>query len=165
MVSPIIFWLIAAIVLVSAIAVVTLKNIVHSALFLILTFVGTAAIYVLLQADYLALVQVLVYAGAIAILIVFAVMLTQRENVKESNLFNKYKGVGALLSLGLFFLLERLISANKFQVQKVETTSTIEGIAETMLSHYVIPFEVAAILLLFAMVGAIILGKGVKDQG
>lgn len=165
MVSPVIFWLIAAVIVASAIAVVTLKNIVHSALFLILTFVGTAAIYILLHADFLALVQVLVYAGAIAVLIVFAVMITMREDVRQSNLFNKYKWIGALLSFGLFGLIGYLILASNFPIRNVDTGSTIEGIAEIMLRHYVIPFEIAAILLLIAMVGAIILGKGVKGQG
>lgn len=164
MVSPVIFWLVAAAVVATAVAVVALKNIVHSALYLILTFVGIAAVYLLLEADFLALVQVLVYAGAVAILIVFAVMLTQKDDVKRSNMFNNYKWFGALLSLGLFLLISRLVLANEFTIVNVATPSTIGPVAESMLTQYVISFEVAAVLLLVAMVGAIILAKGVKDH-
>ncbi|WP_227766662.1 NADH-quinone oxidoreductase subunit J family protein [Zhaonella formicivorans] len=164
MVSPALFWLLAAAVLACALAVVTLKNIVHSALYLILTFVGIAIVFLFLEADFLALVQILVYAGAVSILLVFAVMLTRKGDMKQSNLFNNYKWAGALLCLGLFLLIERLILASDFVVNTTGPQNTVGPIAEAMLGQFVIPFEIAAILLLVAMVGAIILAKGVKGH-
>lgn len=164
MVSPALFWLLTAAVLACALAVVTLKNIVHSALYLILTFVGIAIVFLFLEADFLALVQILVYAGAVSILLVFAVMLTRKGDMKQSNLFNNYKWFGALLCLGLFLLIERLILASDFAVNPTGPQNTVGPIAEAMLGQFVIPFEIAAILLLVAMVGAIILAKGVKGH-
>lgn len=164
MVTPLAFWLLTAIVIACAIAVVTLKNIVHSALYLILTFIGIAIVFLFLEADFLALVQILVYAGAISILIVFAVMLTRKGDMKQSNLFNNYKWFGALLCLALFLLIERLIAVNNFTVTNINTQDTIGPIAEAMLGQYVVPFEIAALLLLIAMVGAIIVAKGVKGD-
>jgi len=164
MVSPALFWILAIAVIACALAVVTLKNIVHSALYLVLTFVGIAIIFLFLEADFLALVQILVYAGAVSILLVFAVMLTRKGDMKQSNLFNNYKWFGALLCLGLFILIERLIMASDFIVKTIPMQDTVGSIAEAMLGNFVIPFEIAAILLLVAMIGAIILAKGVKGH-
>ncbi|MBO8167781.1 MAG: NADH-quinone oxidoreductase subunit J [Thermoanaerobacteraceae bacterium] len=141
--------------------VVLLKNIVHSALFLVVTFVGVSATYVLLQADFLAAVQILVYAGAVSILLVFGVMLTVRGDIKSSNLFNRHKLSGGVVALALFLIVERIILKTEWVLSKNPAPeSTVGPIAEAMLTKFVIPFEVAAILLLVAMVGAILLAKG-----
>ncbi|WP_238134257.1 NADH-quinone oxidoreductase subunit J family protein [Calderihabitans maritimus] len=160
-----IFWLLTALIIGSALAVVLLKNIVHSALYLMVTFVGVAGIYILLEADFLAAVQILVYVGAVSILLVFGVMLTRRGDIRESNPFNRYKGIAALVALVLFLLVERFILGTSWTLSNaVPPADTVGPIAEAMLSDFVVPFEAAAILLLVAMVGAIILARGVTSR-
>jgi len=159
--NPIIFWLITILVVGSALAVVLLRNIVHSALFLIVTFVGVSGLYILLQADFLAAVQLLVYAGAVAILIVFGVMLTVRGDIKNSNMFNSYKLSGGIVALVFFLIVERIILKTDWVLSTAAMPeSTVGPIADSLLGNFVIPFEVAAVLLLVAMVGAILLARG-----
>ncbi len=161
MANPIIFWLITLVIVGSALAVVLLRNIVHSALFLFVTFVGVAGLYVLLQADFLAAVQLLVYAGAVAVLIVFGVMMTVRGDIKYSNLFNRYKLSGGIVALVFFLIVERIILKTDWVLSTAAAPdSTVGPIAESMLGKFVIPFEVAAVLLLVAMIGAILLARG-----
>lgn len=163
--SVLAFWSLSAITIAAALAVVLLKNIVHSALFLILTFVGTAGIYILLHAEFLAAVQVMVYAGAVAVLIVFAVMLTRRGDIKASNLFNSsYLGAG-IVSLALFIVIILAMGRMNWMASSGSmTASNVEAVADAFLGRFVIPFEVAAVLLLVAIVGAIILARGVKED-
>ena len=105
MVPVIIFVLSSLVTLGAAVAVVTNKNILHSAFYLILAFVGVASIYVLLEAPFIAVVQVLVYIGAIAILIVFAIMLTRRLMSKDLVQRNAQWGWALLGAVGLFLVL------------------------------------------------------------
>lgn len=163
--SALVFWMLAAIIIGSALAVVLLKNIVHSALFLILSFVGVAGIYLLLHAEFLAAVQVLVYAGAVAVLIVFAIMLTRRGDIRGSNPFNANFLVAGVVSIALFVVI--IMSTGRMAWTGsggVPSQDKIEAIAEAFLGSYVIPFEVAAILLLVAIIGAILLARGVKED-
>lgn len=159
------FYIIAAIAIFAALAVVTMRNIVHSAFYLVLLFAGIAGIYVLLQAEFLAAVQIMVYVGAVAILIAFGVMLTRRGNIKESNLSNKQAVpaaivVGAILGVLIWFLNMTNWVANPGQ-PPADSAGTL---ATLLLSDYVVPFEVAAILLTVAMLGAIVVAKEVKNS-
>ncbi|NJD01669.1 MAG: NADH-quinone oxidoreductase subunit J [Ruminiclostridium sp.] len=163
MISPYVFWPIAVLIVVFAIGVVHFKNIVHSALMLILTFVGVAVVFILLEAEFLAFVQILVYAGAISILIVFAVMLTRRIDMNESNPFNKLRWISLIFCLGFFGLIVRIVLTSRISYEKLAVQDTMGAIADGLFGNYMIPFEVAAILLLIAIAGAIILTKGVKD--
>jgi len=164
----IIFWLVAFVTLGSALSVVFLKNIVHSTLALILTFLGVAVIYLTLHADFLAAVQVLVYAGAVSILIVFGVMIITRGDGKmdETNLFGKYKYPAAVVVFIFLNAVSYLIIKTPWQVKAgLQSKNTVGDIAELLLSDYVIGFELAAILLTIAMVGAILIAKEVKKNG
>jgi len=160
-----IFYVLAAVILGSAILVVTLKNLVHCVLWLAVSFIAIAGLYMMLNADFLAMVQILVYAGAVCIMVVFAIMLTQRRDMGHSNLFNtQFKAAG------LVALLTALVSGF-MGVRTAWTVSgasappkTVEAIAELLLTKYVIPFEVAALLLLVALIGAIILAKEVQSD-
>lgn len=109
MISAFVFWPIAFLIIAFAIGVVHSKNIIHSALSMILTFIGISVVFILLQADFLALAQILIYAGAISILIVFAIMLTRKNDMKNSNPFNKLRWTGLAFCLGFFGLITRLI--------------------------------------------------------
>lgn len=157
------FWIIAAITLGSALMMVLKKNIFHSALFMVVTFLGVAATYVMLQADFLAAVQILVYAGAITIFVVFGIMFTVRGNMKQTNLFSKNAAVAGLVAIGLMFINAFMVFNSNWPVSDAEAPSeTVGTIADLMLSKFVIPFEVAAILLTVALIGAIVIAKEVK---
>ncbi len=160
-----VFFLLAFIIIIMALGMVLSKNLVHSAVFMILTFIGVAGIYFLLMADFIAAMQLLVYAGAIAILLTFGVMLTRRGDIRQSNVSNQYRFSGGLVALLIFGMLTYVTAITDFYVPYLsEGVSTVGPIGDLMMSQFVVPFEVAALLLLFAMVGAIIIAKGVKNS-
>ncbi|NLC06685.1 MAG: NADH-quinone oxidoreductase subunit J [Syntrophomonadaceae bacterium] len=162
-VSTIVFWIIAAVVLGSAISVVTAQNLVHAALFMVLTFFGVSGLYVLLEADFLAVVQILIYVGAIAVLIVFGVMLTQRKGMEETNVSSSHKWVTGILVTILMVGFAYAVTRTPWQVSDhAAPESTVGLIGELMLTRFVIPFEIVGILLLVAVLGAIILTKGAR---
>ena len=160
MVPMIIFGLSSLVTLGAALAVVTHKNILHSAFYLVLSFVGVASIYVLLEAPFIAVVQVLVYIGAIAILIVFAIMLTRRlysEDLIQRNAQWVWSALGAAV---LFLVLGWIVySANWPVVQQAIPEDAITLMGQDLLSTDVVPFEIASVLLLAALVGAILIGR------
>jgi NADH-quinone oxidoreductase subunit J len=162
---PVLIFIFASLVTLGAgIAVVTNKNILHSAFFLILAFVGVASLYVMLEAPFIAVVQVLVYIGAIAILIIFAIMLTRRLMSKELEQKNAQWIWAALGSVLLFVVLGWIVYTANWPVSPravPEDTITIMG--EELLTTYIIPFEIASVLLLAALVGSILIGRE-KDQ-
>ena len=160
MVPMIIFGLFSLVTLGAALAVVTHKNILHSAFYLVLSFVGVASIYVLLEAPFIAVVQVLVYIGAIAILIVFAIMLTRRL-YSEDLIQRNAQWVWSALGAAVFFLVLGWIvySANWPVVQQAVPEDAITLLGQDLLSTYVVPFEIASVLLLAALVGAILIGR------
>jgi NADH-quinone oxidoreductase subunit J len=160
MVPMIIFGLSSLVTLGAAVAVVTNKNILHSAFYLVLSFVGVASIYVQLQAPFIAVVQVLVYIGAIAILIVFAIMLTRRMYSEDLSQRNAQWGWSALGAAALFLVLGWIVfKVNWPVVQQMVPEDSITILGQDLLSTYVIPFEIASVLLLAALVGAIIIGR------
>ncbi|MGI6285107.1 NADH-quinone oxidoreductase subunit J [Neomoorella humiferrea] len=164
-VNTLVFWLLAIITIASALAVVFLKNIVHSALYLVLTFVGTAGLYILLNAEFLAAVQILVYAGAIAVLFVFAVMLTRRGDIRASNPFNVNYLAAGVVSLALFVIIALATGRMTWVgVSGQPPKSNVGAIAEAFLGPWAIPFEIAAVLLLVGMVGAILVARGGKGE-
>lgn len=156
------FYIVSFITLITAVAAMTMRNLVHAALLLALSFVSVAGIYVLLHADFLAAVQILIYGGAIPVLIVFGVMLTRTPGNKESNPVNRQtvlwgSGVAALL----FAVLMLALNKAEFAVKGTLTSEpSVEGIARLMLGDFLISFEAAAVLLLAAMIGAIVLARG-----
>ena len=165
MVSTILFYIIAAALIFTSLKMILSTNLVHSALFMAATFVGIAFIYLLLNADYLAVVQIMVYVGAVSILFVFGVMLTKKNNMEDSNQFNRYKKVGVIIAIALFLSLVRTIFVTKFTtVSPASTDSTIVAISNLLLNDYSIALEASGILLLVALIGAIIIGKGVKNS-
>ena len=109
MISTIMFYVIAALIIFAGIKIIFSSNMIHSILFMVVAFIGISFIYILLEADYLAIVQILVYVGAISILFVFGVMLTRRNTMAQSNSFNKYKIYGIFVALALGIILVRVI--------------------------------------------------------
>jgi NADH-quinone oxidoreductase subunit J len=168
-VDQIIFLIVAAITLVAGISVVTSRNLIHSALWLILTLSGIAVFYVLLNAGFFAVVQVVVYIGAIAILFIFAAMLTRRVMQDTGPQSNSNWWLGAIVAL-LFFVGIALVLINwqGFATQAPMLTNTSGqlnqlGLALVSPDKYVLPFELASVLLVAGMIGAIFVA-GEKKQ-
>jgi len=161
MLGVIFFYVFAAAVVIGALAMVFTKNLVHAALFMAGTFLMIAFLYILMGADYVGAVQILVYVGAISILFVFGIMLTKRDRIEDSNRFNRY-GPAATVVAGLLFASIVLTAVGTTFANAPPPTgdSTIQTIAGIFLSDYVLAFEFAGILLLAALVGAIVIGKG-----
>ena len=155
-----VFIILSIITLGAALAVVTSKNLFHSALFMVLSFVGVAGLYVLLEAGFLAAVQVLIYVGAISILIIFAIMLTRRLMARDLVQRNAQWGISALVALLLFAVLGFvLLRVNWPVVEAAVPDESISILGQKLMSTYALPFEVASVLLLVALVGSIIIAR------
>ncbi len=151
----IIFYLFAAVTVISAFFVVTTRNIVHSAFFLLFTFFGVAGIYVLLGADFVAIVQLIVYVGGILILLIFGVMLTNKiTNVQIKT--GTMQMLPAAIGVGLFagFLLSIVISTDWKTISRHVPLPDAGTIGTLLLQEYVIIFELLGIILLIALLGA-----------
>jgi len=156
-----IFLLTSTLILGSALMVVTTRKLLHAALWLVVSLFGVAALYALLQANFLAVIQVVVYIGAIAILFIFAVMLTRRELMEKGRQTRPHWWIPALLSGLILAALVLLI----LSVPGVErTAAALPGGLDTILAlgtarvspdAYVLRFEVASVLMLAALVGAV----------
>lgn len=166
--SDAVFIVIAGITLLSALGVILSRNIVHSAILLVITFLGVAAVYFELNAGFIGLVQIMVYAGAISVLMIFAIMLVMDVDPNETNLFNTH--LPTVLSGGYagILLVAGLVGAIWFTKWPLSTVKAgdqgVGLLADLMLGKYVVPFEVAAVLLLVAVVGAIVLARGVDEK-
>ncbi len=151
----IIFYLFAAITIISAFFVVTTRNIVYSAYYLLFTFFGVAGIYVLLGADFIAVVQLVVYVGGILILLLFGVMLTNKiTNVQIKS--GTVKLVPAVVGVALLAgaLGASLLNANWKTVNSDIPVSTTHSLGMLLLQQYAVVFELLGILLLIALIGA-----------
>ncbi|MFN2152240.1 MAG: NADH-quinone oxidoreductase subunit J [Anaerolineales bacterium] len=158
----IVFLIVALITLYAALEVVTTNNLIHAALWLIVALLGVAAIFILLNATFLAVVQVMVYIGAIAILLIFAIMLTRNVGKAEEDQVNKNWPVAAVFGFLMFAGLAVILifsgrgnAAMPFMGDGSETI-TLLGQALVSPNGFVLPFELASVLLLAAMIGAIV---------
>lgn len=150
-----------ALVLVAALAVVSLKNLFRSALSLAAVLMGTALIYVALRADFLAAVQVLLYVGAVMTLIIFAIMLTEHLAEKSIRQTNRQSPAAMASLLGFTILLGVLILKTPWLVTEKALqakVSTLE-LGQALMGAYVFPFEVISVLLIAALIGAVVIAK------
>jgi NADH-quinone oxidoreductase subunit J len=157
----ILFLITAVVILASAVMVVSSRNLVHAALWLVSTLFGVAVLYTLLNAGFLAVVQVVIYIGAIAILFIFAVMLTRREMRDHGPGLNKNWWVSALVSIltfgGLAVLLSSWSGFSQTSAAIPSGFDAVGALGEALISPdaFVLPFEVASVLLVAALVGAV----------
>jgi NADH-quinone oxidoreductase subunit J len=167
---PIVFLITAFGILGAAYMVVTRRNLVHSALFLVVALFGVAVLFVLLDAGFLAVIQVLVYIGAIAILMIFAVMLTRGDVEQLEEITNKASGWVAVIALLFFSSLVILLAqwpSFSSEAQTIQPTRDyiVElGTALVSPNAYVIPFEVASVMLLAALIGALLIARPRKGK-
>lgn len=157
------FWLFSALMLLFALAVVFLRNPVSSALSLVLSFVGLAALFVMLDAFFIGVVQVLVYAGAVMVLFLFIIMLLNLRDEKTRRLNLAAWSGGGLVLIGFLGLLAKVIFAKPgydFPKAPIESgVSDVMGVGFTLFKTYTLPFQVVGILLLVATVGVVLLSK------
>jgi NADH:ubiquinone oxidoreductase subunit 6 (subunit J) len=161
-VSQVVFIILSAVALVGALGVVTNRNLFRAALFLVLSFVGVAGFYILLEAELLAMIQLLVYVGAISILIIFAVMLSRKLMSPDFQAQNEQWLGGLLVAVALFVLLAFiLLSVSWPTVQAGVPVDAISELGQALVSpnQFVLVFEVASVLLLVALVGAVIIAR------
>jgi len=169
--ATLIFWIIAIILVGSALLVVSLPQIVHSALALIIVFAMAAGIYLLLNAEFIAIVQILIYAGAVTILILFALMLTRQGTNVESNPNNRQWWLAlpicALVGAGIIFAVtissHAISNVGNGTGQLPPGINNVVRIGQLLYSpttySYVLPFEIASLVLLVAIIGAIVIGR------
>lgn len=163
--SLVVFCLLAMVILGTALGVVLSNNLVHSALLMTACFIGVGIMYITLEADFLGAVEFMTYSGGVAILIVMGVMLTHQGEGVPSNPFNGRQIWTAALA-GTFIAVMGLVStfAASSNQGGFVSEDTVGDLADMMLNSYILPFEIAAVLLLAALLGAIILAKGDEES-
>ena len=161
--TPFFFYLLSGLTLLSAIFVITVKNPIHSALSLVITLLSIAGLYLMLYAPFVADVQIILYVGGIVVLFLFVIMLVNIEQARMERQFNAQWGVGiaaAVVLVALFsFVYSRgqgLFPARALVLPETENT---QQVALTLYGQYMLPFEVASVLLLVAIVGAVVMAK------
>ena len=149
------FIVIAILMLASALAAASLPKLIHSALCLVVAFVGIAAFFFLLGAEFVGLVQVFVYIGAVAVLIVFTILLTRRDPEKDRG----FNWIGVIIAIAVFAgLAWAILSApNLSAVTTPMEPLTVKRIGETLMTDYVWPLQCVGLLLTAALIGALIL--------
>jgi NADH-quinone oxidoreductase subunit J len=161
--TPFFFYLLSGIMLIGGVMVITRKNAVHSALALIITLLAQAAIYLMLYAPFVAAVQILLYAGGIMVLFLFVIMLVSIERTMKERQFNKQwlVGVAAAGALGGLFIVvyskgQAIFPDRALPIAEAQNTQTVG----TMLyGQYMFAFEIASLLLLVAIIGAVVMAK------
>jgi NADH-quinone oxidoreductase subunit J len=157
------FYVLAALILFFAVLVITARSTVHSVLFLVADFLCIAALYVVLQAQFLAVIQVLVYAGGIVVLYLFVVMLVNLKRPPEAHADPRRQGaLGLVMALAVLVELVAIALYGYAKPDLVAATlspKNVEQVGRMLYTDYLVPFEVASMLLLVAMVGAIVLAK------
>ena len=150
-----IFYLFAAVTVLSAYFVVTTRNIVRAAFFLLFTFFGVTGIYVLLGADFVAIVQLIVYIGGILILLIFGVMITNKiteVDIKTGTIHTLPAAIGVGMFTGVVGAI--ILDTDWFQVKSEMPQSTLSALGNLLLNEYVLIFELLGIILLVALIGA-----------
>jgi NADH-quinone oxidoreductase subunit J len=153
------FYVFAAAALVGGIGIIRARDIFRSALFLVLTLASVAAVYVILGADFLGAVQVLIYVGAIMVLIIFGIMLTP-QNVELPDIGGPGQAAAAaFVAVALFAVTAMVVATSQWSVSPPTDRPTTDVIGLGLFTTYVLPFEIASILLLVAMIGAIVIAR------
>lgn len=153
---------IGAAVIVAAFRVVTSQNVVHAALFLVATLGGTAGLFLLMGAEYVAWVLVLIYIGAVIVLFLFGIMITRAPVVRDVGLDNKKaRPMAALVSVVLFLTLAwtSILAFGDTQLEGVGEPTSTAVLGEALLGRFVLPFEIVGFILLAALVGGITLAR------
>tara|TARA_B100000929_G_scaffold284071_1_gene265902 strand:+ start:24 stop:512 length:489 start_codon:yes stop_codon:yes gene_type:complete len=157
-----IFVVIAVFTIGGALGVVVSRNVVHAALALLVSLIAVAGIYLVLFAEFLALVQVLIYGGAIIIVLLFAIMLTRNSEYPRIA-DNKQWPLAAVAALAFLGILVPSFLINKIEDTNAQNAS-FTGIGESLFTTWAVPFEIASLVLLVALIGAIIIARSDEEE-
>ena len=165
-ITQILFWALTAIALFSAMMVITSKNPVYSVLWLIVTFFTISGHYLLLNAQFIAIVNIIVYAGAIMVLFLFVIMLMNLSKDTEPQKSKWLKMAGAVAGGCLLLVLVAALRNTESRMTQLGSgdIGLIQNLGNVLFREYVVPFEIASILFLSAMIGAVVIGKREKKQ-
>ena len=153
------FGIVAVLTLGSAVAAMSLRNLVHCALAVTVTFAGLAALYLQLDAQFVGFAQVLVYIGAVAILIVFAILLTHRGEPLRPSMFSATWILGVSIAAAVFGVLGGLVLSSRALASEVRPPPevSVRQIGEQLMTRFILPLEVVGLLLTAALIGAVII--------
>ena len=158
------FYAAAFLTLLASFGVVATRNIVHAALFLLAALAGVAGLFVLLYAEFLALVQLLIYGGAVTIVILFALMLT-RSGEYEGETETKRRPFAAVAAALLFGLMTAVFVADAEQFNtNTRQAIPFRTLAEDLFAAWAVPFEIASLVLLVALIGAVVIGRAGREE-
>src|ERR1700746_2785016 len=163
----IVFWILAALTVAGGLAAVTLRNTVHCALAVTVAFAGLALLFLQLDAQFAGFAQILVYIGAVAILIVFAILLTRSSETPENSaVFSRTWLAGLAVAAAVFAVLGWAIlqTAPVLPGATPAPTVTVQQIGEALMGRYVLPLEIVALLLTAALIGAVIVAMHEKEE-
>jgi NADH-quinone oxidoreductase subunit J len=153
--EPIAFWILSVVLVGSALAVVLTKNLFHAVLWLALALTGTAGIFLLVEAEFLAAVQLLLYAGGIITIMVFAIVVTERLVGERLAQTSRHIAAGAVVSVALLALLVRAVARQPLAIERPAIPPNLTAtLGEQVLTRFVLPFELLAVLMLAALLGA-----------
>ena len=157
------FYVLAGLTLISALMVGVVRDLVHAVLFLVLSFIGVAGLYITLSADFVAVVQVLIYVGAISVLMLFAILLTPRSGRDNAavSFAAPLSVIAGLVGATIIFV---GLKTEWSTVDEDRFDTTAAAIGEALLDPFVLPFEVASVVLTVAMIGAIILVRAGEGE-
>ena len=158
-----IFYLIAALAVAGGLGVVLMRSTVYAALMLILALLAVAGVYILLASEFLALVQVLIYGGAVTVLLLFALMLTRTGDLPETMVGAQWPGAAFVSSLLLGLLIAALATTNWPGDVGETAVVPFRTLGDALFRQWAVPFEVASLVLLVALVGAIVLAR--QEEG
>ncbi|MBI1886089.1 MAG: NADH-quinone oxidoreductase subunit J [Chloroflexi bacterium] len=161
-----IFYVVAGMTVIGALGVVVARNVVHSALFLILALVAVAGLFLLLSAEFLAIVQVLIYGGAVTILILFAMMLTRVRDVPQA-LDGPQRPFAAMAAAAFLSVTILAVVGTDWEAlgatEKINVIP-IEALGDVLFRNWAVPFELASLVLIVALIGAIVLARGEEGE-
>src|SRR5579871_2834910 len=160
------FYLLSAITIAGGLAAMLLKNLVHCALAVTITFAGLALLFLDLDAQFAGFAQILVYIGAVAILVVFAILLTRGSEAPKTGIFSRSWFTGMTIAAGVFAVLGWAViqSMHVLPHQAEAPGITVNDIGNGLLSRYVLPLEIVALLLTAALLGAVIVAMHEKGE-
>lgn len=162
--EEVIFYFVAAFTVIGALGVVAARNVVHSALFLIVSLISVAGVFILLASEFLAVVQILVYGGAVTILILFAMMLTRVRDL-PAQMVGKQAPIAALAAIAFMVMSIIAVVTTEFPGESEEiNVIDVNTIGDKLFTTYAAPFEIASLVLIVALVGAIILARGEEGE-
>jgi NADH-quinone oxidoreductase subunit J len=168
-----VFNLLAGVAIVAAAAMITMRNPVHSAIALVVTFVNVAAVFIMLRAEFLAVVQIIVYTGAVLVLILFVLMLVNQDDLPEfhgarpmQQVFGFGLGIVLLIEIGAAILTRTVVAEPGPWTEEgvAQAGGHVQVIGQVLYSGYVMPIQATALVLLVATIGALFLGRPDEDE-